>query len=270
MQIMRGYFVSIITTCLNGERYLRKYFESVRRQTFRDIELIFINDGSTDNTRKIASLYQSKLMQAGIKCIFINYDTNKGTSYAVNEALKLFTGKYLMFVDSDDIMYPGHIAEKIAFMEKNRDYAWAVCRTRKVDERGKELGVLSVKHFKDTENLFERFIRCKDVYFTPIGYIYRSECFIDSNPERDIFVSRVGQNWQLVLPMAYKYECAFIDKVLCDYTVRTDSSSHSERKRNKKDGGEARKTVLLETIKRVVPEPERVKYIKIIEGIYAK
>ena len=53
--------VSIITPCYNGERYLDRYFNSLLEQTYPSVELIFVNDGSTDNTEKIAMEYGRKL-----------------------------------------------------------------------------------------------------------------------------------------------------------------------------------------------------------------
>lgn len=54
--------VSIITPCYNGEKYLDNYFQSILAQTYRPLELIFINDGSTDQTEEIALSYRTKLM----------------------------------------------------------------------------------------------------------------------------------------------------------------------------------------------------------------
>ena len=267
MSVKKNPLISVITTCYNGEAFLRKYFDVLLGQTYKHIELIFVNDGSTDKTKNIIKGYLSKLEREGIKAQIIHFTQNMGTSFAINEGLKHFSGKYLMFLDSDDIMYPNHIMEKIKFLENNKEYAWAVCLINKTDKTKKLLGKLQIKHSAKTENLFERFILCKDVYFTPIGFVYRSSCFLEANPTRSLFISRVGPNWQILLPMAYKYNCAFIDKLLGDYIVRKNSSSHLERRINKKERYLGRKTVLLETIKRIKPANKQY-YVKLIERRY--
>ena len=62
--------VSIITPCYNGEAFLKRYFESILNQTYPNLELIFINDGSTDRTEEIALSYRERLEKRGITYIY--------------------------------------------------------------------------------------------------------------------------------------------------------------------------------------------------------
>lgn len=95
--------VSIITPCFNGEAYLDRYFSSVLQQTYQPLELIFINDGSTDRTAEIAENYRPRLEAKGIRFIY-QAQENAGQAAALNRGLKLFTGEYLTWPDSDDEM----------------------------------------------------------------------------------------------------------------------------------------------------------------------
>lgn len=106
--------VSIITSCFNGEIYLDRYFESILNQTYPHLELIFVNDGSTDQTEKIALSYTSKLKEKGISYKYI-YQENSGQSVALNKGLKIFKGKYLTWPDSDDVMTDDCIEKKLNF-----------------------------------------------------------------------------------------------------------------------------------------------------------
>lgn len=89
--------ISIIIPVYNMEKYLNKCLDSVLNQTYNNIEIILINDGSKDNSEKICKLYEKK----DSRIIFINKE-NEGVSSARNLGLDIATGKYIFFVDSDD------------------------------------------------------------------------------------------------------------------------------------------------------------------------
>lgn len=113
--------VSIITPCYNGEAFLKRYFESILNQTYPNLELIFINDGSTDRTEEIALSYRERLEKRGITYIYEKQE-NAGQAAALNRGLKLFTGEYLTWPDSDDEMTKDSIEKKVNFLEKNPKY----------------------------------------------------------------------------------------------------------------------------------------------------
>lgn len=89
--------ISVIIPCYNAEKYLEKCLDSVVNQTYKNLEIICVNDGSTDNTLKIIENYSN--IDKRIKVI---NQENFGASQARNNALKLITGNYVAFVDCDD------------------------------------------------------------------------------------------------------------------------------------------------------------------------
>lgn len=89
--------ISVIIPCYNAEKYLEKCLDSVVNQTYKNLEIICVNDGSTDNTLKIIENYSN--IDKRIKVI---NQENLGASQARNNALKLITGNYVAFVDCDD------------------------------------------------------------------------------------------------------------------------------------------------------------------------
>lgn len=115
--------VSILTPCYNGESFLKRYFESILNQTYSNLELIFINDGSIDRTEEIALSYRSQLEEKGIRYIYERQE-NAGQAAALNRGLKLFTGEYLTWPDSDDVMTADCIEKKSGFWSKIRSMAW--------------------------------------------------------------------------------------------------------------------------------------------------
>ena len=138
--------VSLISPCYNGENHLGYFLESLLTQTYENVEFIFVNDGSTDKTEEIFKAYQERLQNKGWDVVYISQE-NKGQAAAVNAGLKLVKGDYLLWPDSDDILYPEHIARKVAFMEKNPQYGVGFCSIDKVNENDLEkvLGVLKRK-----------------------------------------------------------------------------------------------------------------------------
>lgn len=94
---MKKPIISIIVPVYNVEQYIEKCIKSLVEQTYKNIEIIFINDGSPDGSRKIITKYEKKYKN--IKCID---KENGGQAVARNMALKEAKGEYIMFIDSDD------------------------------------------------------------------------------------------------------------------------------------------------------------------------
>lgn len=94
---MKHIKVSIIVPIFNAELYLNKCLDSIVKQTYKDIEIILVNDGSTDNSGEICDKYASK-----DKRIIVFHKENGGVSSARNIGLNVSTGDYIMFIDSDD------------------------------------------------------------------------------------------------------------------------------------------------------------------------
>jgi glycosyltransferase involved in cell wall biosynthesis len=263
--------VSIITPCWNGESFIHRYFDSILNQTYNNIELIFVNNGSVDKTGEIAESYKNKLERKGGKVKYIHLEKNIYTGGGINEGLKHFTGDYVMWPDSDDIMYPNHVEEKVRFLEENKEHAWAACKCRVVDETNlnKGIGTLEIKHENDAENLFERFIKRDRVYFTGMGFIFRSSRYLEVNPSRSIFFNKSGSNWQLILPIAYKYKCTFINKTLGDYVIRRNSASRFEHNIDMFDTLNDFEIILNEMIKMINPKDKQY-YLDMIKHIFMK
>lgn len=98
--------ISIIIPLYNSEPFLLQCLNSIKEQTFRDFEIIIINDFSTDSSLKIASEYKEKY-KAELKLFkIINLGHNRGVSYARNIGLLAAKGNYICFLDSDDFIKP--------------------------------------------------------------------------------------------------------------------------------------------------------------------
>ena len=130
---MKQPLVSIITPCYNGEEFVGRFLDSVLVQTYTNIELIIINDGSTDKTEEIILSYQEKMKDRGIKFIYF-YQENKGQASALNHGLRIFKGDYLTWPDSDDILHENHIIRKVQFLERNIEIGLVISKCRILKE----------------------------------------------------------------------------------------------------------------------------------------
>jgi len=97
--------ISVIIPVYNGERYLGEAVESVLAQTYQHFELIVINDGSTDNTSKVITRYQDSLLSY--------YQPNAGLPATLNNGISLSRGKWIAFLDADDLWLEDKLSQQI-------------------------------------------------------------------------------------------------------------------------------------------------------------
>lgn len=135
--------VSIIVPIYNTEKYLKRCIESIINQTYSNLEVILVNDGSTDDSIKICKEYAKK----DSRIILVNKE-NGGLSDARNKGLDLATGEYISFVDGDDFIHISMIEELIKVSEaENADIVH--CDYEVVDEQGNILGINNKTYAED-------------------------------------------------------------------------------------------------------------------------
>lgn len=126
--------VSIITPVYNSEKYLNQNINSVQAQTFTDWEHILVDDCSTDSSVALIKSFQKK--DPRIK--HFRLKKNSGAGVARNKAISLAQGKYIAFLDSDDLWCPEKLQRQLAFMQNN-NYHFTFTDYDIVNEAGQEL-----------------------------------------------------------------------------------------------------------------------------------
>ena len=154
--------ISIVIPIYNSEKYLEECIESIIKQTYKNLEIILVNDGSTDNSAKICVEYSKK----DTRIVFVNKE-NSGVSDTRNSGIAKVSGKYLMFVDSDDILNNGYIEETYKYLiEKNLD----LCKT------GMTILTESAKQEKKFTNHFQ-ILEKEEIYNSILtGNFFNSSC----------------------------------------------------------------------------------------------
>lgn len=134
--------VSVITPVHNAQEYLAETIESILNQTYKNFEIILIDDLSTDSSREIIKKYES--MDKRVKSVLLQ--NNYGVAKARNEGIKKAKGRFIAFLDSDDLWKHDKLEKQINFM-MNNEYEFTFTGYEFIDENGNKLG--NVVHTKD-------------------------------------------------------------------------------------------------------------------------
>ena len=220
--------VSIVTPCYNGAPFVDRYIETVMEQTYPNIELIFVDDGSTDDSLAKAEAWRARLEGRGISYKLLT-QPNRGLPGAINCGLPEVTGKYLSWFDVDDLMDPRNIEVKTAYLESHPEKVIVACDVAVVLEDDLDTVVTHAIFDDANPRIFDGLIREKPGYFCfPLPYLVRSEVLFSAIGGRHIYdKSPSGQDWQLLFPLTYHYDCGFIHEDLATYVIRRNSHSRS-------------------------------------------
>lgn len=139
--------VSIIMPAYNCDDFIGTTLESIIAQTYKNWELIIIDDCSTDNTFQIVKVYSLK--DTRIK--YHKLDINSGAAVARNKAIDLANGKYMAFLDSDDVWFPEKLSKQIEFMRIN-NYSFSCTSYTKIDDKGNFLNRIIEAKIKSDYN----------------------------------------------------------------------------------------------------------------------
>jgi glycosyltransferase, family 2 len=147
-----SYLVSVVILCYNAEKYIKECIESVCAQTYTNIEIIVINDGSTDKTAKILSQIKDNRLK------ILSNKKNRGIAYSLNKGLEVAQGKYIARLDADDKMLPDRIALQVDFLEQHPTYAMVGSSQILIDEQGNVLQYIAYPETNAEIQAFKYFL----------------------------------------------------------------------------------------------------------------
>lgn len=107
--------VTVIIPVYNGEQYLDQAIGSVLSQSYRDHELVIVNDGSTDASLSIMARYA----EMDDRIVLVSHERNRGVADALNSGIKVASGRFIAFLGQDDIALPERLREQVAFMSRH-------------------------------------------------------------------------------------------------------------------------------------------------------
>lgn len=149
--------VSIIIPCYNQGKYVAEAINSALRQTFKDIEIVCVNDGSTDNSVEIIKSFENKYKNF----IFLNNKENRGVIYSRNFAIKNCNGTYILPLDADDIIEPTYVEKAVKILDNNPNIGIVYCKAKIFGNYDK---YWNLKPFNKSDILYENCIFCSALF----------------------------------------------------------------------------------------------------------
>lgn len=223
--------VSVIIPVYNGQEYISSCVQSLINQTYQDLEIIFINDGSSDKTLDQIKQYKSSILSKGFNLIVLS-QKNQGAGYAASLGLQHATGDFITCFDVDDYLYPESIEKKVRFLITCPEYD--IVRTNGYEILGnkKKLFVTNEQE-KNESNIFYSLLFGKTNNWAG-SYMIRAKALWKIYPNQVIPGSRYGQNLQLLLATSYESKSGFIDEPLMKY-IRNENSFTGKNKKLKEE-----------------------------------
>lgn len=224
--------VSLVTPCYNSEGYVARLLDSVLRQDYPRIEMIAVDDGSTDGSADVVLSYIPLFEKRGYYLSLLK-QRHSGQSEAINKALKQVTGKYLAWPDSDDYYSRSDsISKLVSALEASDKTVGAVrCLPVYVDEQGMTDERMQQGEYNfDKEWLFEDAANENNGFrFLSGGFMVKMDVFDKCISRRTIPTAlNAGQNYQLLLPILHDYRCITVMERLITIVERQGSHSRGQ------------------------------------------
>lgn len=241
--------VSVLIPAYNHENYIQETIESIINQTYPNIELIILDDGSKDKTWEKITELKPKCENRFVK---IHFETkqNEGTCMTLNKLLKLSSGEFVYIIASDDLAKPQAIEKEVKFLQNNPDYALAVGDNEYVDSMGKQIfrtqkaftsniknaKYKTVKEFLSSklkiDFLSDDFGSYKTLYkenYIPNGYLIRKNIFETIG---NFTKNAPLEDFWLMLQISKYKKMKYIDEILFSYRIHdTNTIGNSTRMR---------------------------------------
>lgn len=209
--------VSILTPTYNAEKFIRATIESVQNQTYQNWEMILVDDGSTDQTVAIIE----KFTQKDVRLKLHKLEQNSGNGFARNAALEKAVGKYISYLDADDLWFPEKLEKQINFLKSNNQY-FTFSFYDSIDEEGNDLN----RRVEAPNPLsYKQLFFCN--YVGNLTAIYDADYF----GKITLPASQKRQDWRLWLTILKQIKVVKpVPEPLAFYRIRKDSISSSKFK----------------------------------------
>ncbi len=181
--------VSILMNAYNAQKYLVEAIESVYAQTFKDWEIVFVDNCSTDDTKKIVDRYDDKIK-------YYKTDKNIPLGAARNFGLRYCKGEYLAFLDTDDIWLEDKLRVQVEIMDQHPEYQLCYGGVIYIDKDGEETAKFIPEAFSG--NVFSQQLKKYEINMQSVLMRNNDDIKIDENlrhsPDFDLFMKSAGRN----------------------------------------------------------------------------
>lgn len=216
--------ISVLTTSYNYEKYIPETIKSVLGQTFADFEYIIFDDGSTDSSLQIIKEYEKK--DSRIKLYTHENNINKGLIETMKIAIKKCNGEYIIFVESDDVLEPNYIEEKLKILDKHPDSAIIF---NKIEPFGNEQRVVNCqKYLKNSTAIFSngafKYTELLKTNIIPTFSCVMVKKDVIENIKFEFELAKCF-DWYLWNYIIQNYKVVYLDKALTKFRMHQESMS---------------------------------------------
>ncbi|WP_205672099.1 glycosyltransferase family A protein [Ammoniphilus sp. YIM 78166] len=205
----------MIIPTYNRGKFITNAIESVLRQTYRDLEIVIIDDGSTDDTRSRVAPYGSPVRYI--------YQQNQGVSEARNNGIKQARGKYIAFLDSDDLFLPHKLEEQMNYIKNHPECKFLYSWYYKTNAKG-EIKLLRKNVACRNQEHLQYCLITRRLGIRTSTVLIHKECFEKAGLfNRNYWRS---QDWDMWLRLAAYYSGACIKKPLAKYVLHDSNVSY--------------------------------------------
>lgn len=219
---MQKPLVTIICGGLNAEKFVQRSLKSILAQSYENVECIFVNDGSVDNTGNIAESFVPLFYEKGFTYKIIQ---QQNMGFYPQSGIIKSRGKYICTLDVDDVLLPDSIEKRVSFLENNLDYSAVRTNGYVVQENDLDnQSVLFITDINEKNNIdiFEDLLFGKTNNWAG-SYMVKSSVLFEIYPDKIVPMNRFGQNLQILMPVVYQNKTGFIDEPLMKY-IKHDAS----------------------------------------------
>ena len=230
--------VSVVIATYNRAYIIRDALESVLGQTYRDFEILIVDDGSSDNTHEIVESFRSD------KIRFIRHDDNRGVSAAWNTAIREAKGSLIAFLDSDDVWRPNYLERQVKFFSTHPEVAVVFCDTEirgvsptipsliSVMGAFRELVQANPKVVEHVFSAREMYLcLLEEVPIKPTAAVVRREMFDRVGLFDEAWPS--GTDWDMFFRISRVASFGYIDQVLAIQNRTPDATHRKFREQDK-------------------------------------
>lgn len=204
--------VSVMMPAYNAEAFIAQAIESVLAQTYREWELLIVDDGSTDRTREVAKKYADPR-------ITVLRQANQGEAAARNTALEHQRGEYVAFLDADDVWMADHLELTVGYLQTHADHDGVYTDGWFVNGQGSRLAKLSSRRRGPrTGRVFDEVVRGSDLLCPPLCIVLRQEPIRRHRLRFDVSIV-IGPDWDFLLRFAETAPFGYVDRETCMYRL---------------------------------------------------
>jgi glycosyltransferase involved in cell wall biosynthesis len=216
--------ITVIVPTYSRPYTLRKAIVSVLNQTYKDYEIVVVNDAGPDVEAVLAPLRGSQN-----EIVYLRHDSNRGLAAARNTGLRAASGKYVSYLDDDDIFFPDHLERLVTFLEDGKHKVAYSDAYRAIQKNVNGRYVVTSRDIPYSFDFDQDRILIDN--FVPILCLMHEKSCVDAIGLFDESL-RAHEDWDFLIRLSMHYEIGHVRRVTCEYRWRDDKTTMTSSKRS--------------------------------------